>query len=201
MNIILSIIVPVFIVEKYIRVCYERIFRQGLKDADWGVIIVNDGTKDRSMEMITDNICKHSNFTVINQVNEGLSVARNNSISKAKDLCIAIACTWNLAHQNRYSSPVSFKLLEDVWTSFSILICFSYHHLRNKEERNMMIGFLKEKVPYLYFRNGVKQKLYSFLFRNIPHSFICLHYNYGMIFENKVYPFYHHQLRRLFSTK
>ena len=52
----LSIIVPVYNVEKYIRPCMESIFRQGLDEADYEVIIVNDGTKDHSMEVIEDII-------------------------------------------------------------------------------------------------------------------------------------------------
>ena len=55
----LSIIVPVYQVEKYIRPCMESIFRQGLDEADFEVIIVNDGTKDRSMEVIADIISQH----------------------------------------------------------------------------------------------------------------------------------------------
>jgi glycosyltransferase involved in cell wall biosynthesis len=80
----LSIIVPVYNVEKYIRPCIESIFKQGLDDADYEVIIVNDGTPDRSMEMIADIISQHKNITVINQENQSLSVARNNGIAIAK---------------------------------------------------------------------------------------------------------------------
>ena len=81
---LLSIIVPVYNVEKYIHPCIESIFRQGLDDADFEVIIVNDGTKDRSIEMIADIMAAHSNITVIHQENQGLSVARNNGIEAAK---------------------------------------------------------------------------------------------------------------------
>ena len=80
----LSIIIPVYQVERYIRPCIESVFRQGLKDKDFELIIVNDGTKDQSMEMITDIIDQHSNITVINQTNQGLSVARNNGIVQAR---------------------------------------------------------------------------------------------------------------------
>ena len=80
----LSIIVPVYNVEKYIRPCFESIFNQGLNDDEYEVIIVNDGTKDRSMEMIEDIISQHTNITIINQENQGLSVARNNGIKTAK---------------------------------------------------------------------------------------------------------------------
>lgn len=80
----LSIIVPVYNVEKYIRACIESIFRQNLDEKCFEVIIVNDGTKDHSMEVIQDIINQHSNITVINQENLSLSVARNNGIAKAK---------------------------------------------------------------------------------------------------------------------
>ena len=80
----LSIIVPVYNVERYIRPCMESIFQQGLDDKDYEVIIVNDGTQDRSMEVIQDIISQHDNVTVINQENLSLSVARNNGIAIAK---------------------------------------------------------------------------------------------------------------------
>lgn len=79
----LSIIVPVYNVEKYVRPCIESIFKQGLDDKDFEVIIVNDGSIDHSMEMIEDIIEEHNNITVINQENQGLSVARNNGLQKA----------------------------------------------------------------------------------------------------------------------
>lgn len=80
----LSIIVPVYNVEKYVRPCIESIYRQGLNENLFEVIIVNDGTKDKSMKMIADIIQAHNNITVINQENQGLSVARNNGIAIAK---------------------------------------------------------------------------------------------------------------------
>ena len=79
----LSIVVPVYNVEKFIRPCLESVFGQGLDDEDYELIVVNDGTPDRSMEMIADLLSQHSNITVINQANQGVSIARNNGMSKA----------------------------------------------------------------------------------------------------------------------
>ena len=79
----LSIIVPVYQVEQYIRPCIESIFKQGLDDDRFEVIIVNDGTKDHSMEVIADIISLHDNITVINQESQGSWVARNTGMSKA----------------------------------------------------------------------------------------------------------------------
>lgn len=80
----LSIIVPVYNVEPYIRPCFESIFNQELYDDDYEVIIVNDGSTDRSMEMIADIINEHNNILIIDQANQGLSVARNTGMEYAK---------------------------------------------------------------------------------------------------------------------
>ena len=79
----LSIIVPVYNVEKYVRTCVESIFRQGLSDDEFEVIIINDGTPDRSIEIISDIIAAHNNIRVINQQNQGVSITRNNGIKNA----------------------------------------------------------------------------------------------------------------------
>ena len=80
----LSIILPVYGVEKYVRTSLQSIFWQGLDEDKFEVIIVNDGTCDRSMEMIADIIGQHKNITVINQENQGISVARNKGVATAK---------------------------------------------------------------------------------------------------------------------
>lgn len=79
----LSIIIPIYNVEKYVHSCLESIFRQDMADETFEVILVNDGTPDKSMEMISDIIEAHHNIKVIEQQNQGLSVARNNGIQKA----------------------------------------------------------------------------------------------------------------------
>ena len=80
----LSIIVPVYNVEKYVRTCIESIYRQGLDENMFELIIINDGTKDKSMEVIADIIQQHSNIVIIEQENQGVSVARNRGIEMAR---------------------------------------------------------------------------------------------------------------------
>ena len=64
--------------------CIESIYRQDLSENIFEVIIVNDGTEDRSMEVIEDIISEHDNISVIHQENLSLSVARNNGMAVAK---------------------------------------------------------------------------------------------------------------------
>lgn len=107
----LSIIVPVYNVEKYIRPCIESIFKQGLDDMDFEVIIVNDGSTDWSMKMIEDIINQHNNITVINQENLSLSVARNNGIAVAKGEYLLMPDSDDLLIENSLK-PLLEKALE-----------------------------------------------------------------------------------------
>ena len=79
----LSIIIPVCNVEQYIGPCLESIFRQGLRDDVFEVIVVNDGSTDRSMDVIEDFKSRHHNISVIYQDNAGPSVSRNVGMEKA----------------------------------------------------------------------------------------------------------------------
>ena len=81
MNPLISIIVPTYNVEKYIRTCIESILAQTYRNIE--VIIVNDGSTDQSLAVISDLICSHHNVKVINQKNQGVSVARNTGIDVA----------------------------------------------------------------------------------------------------------------------
>ena len=79
----LSIIVPFYNVEQYIRPFFESVFRQGLQDDIYEIIVVNDGSTDHSMEQVADLFSQHNNITVISQQNQGQSVARNNALKRA----------------------------------------------------------------------------------------------------------------------
>ncbi|MEE3415528.1 MAG: glycosyltransferase [Prevotella sp.] len=79
----LSVIIPVYNVEKYISKCIESVFCQGINESTFELIIVNDGTKDKSMELISKIIQWHTNVIVINQENKGLSAARNIGLARA----------------------------------------------------------------------------------------------------------------------
>lgn len=83
-QLILSIIIPVYNVESYLFTCLNSIYNQNIDENNFEVIIVNDGSTDKSMEVIVEIIKSHSNIIVINQENQGVSIARNNGITLAK---------------------------------------------------------------------------------------------------------------------
>lgn len=79
----ISIIIPVYNVEVYIRGTLDSIYNQKVDDHLFEVIIVNDGTPDNSMDIVQEFAILHSNITIINQINQGLSCARNSGMRVA----------------------------------------------------------------------------------------------------------------------
>lgn len=339
--ILLSICLPVYNVEDFIRPCMESVFHQGLDEECFEVIIINDGTKDNSIGVIEDIISQHHNITVVNQENQGLSVVRNKSIDlakgqyilladsddllidnslapllkeaisskadlvvadflkmngeeilqtdfsllqqkeftcqektgeqlfledlnpyhcfvwrtlyrrefllennirfvpgiiiqdvpfthecylkakkcirtnwllniyrlghdsttslfnvkKEKNFCTAIAKTWELTRLPELTPEMQVKLRNDVYTSFSVMLCSTCHAIKKSSERKEIIDYLRQIAPDLVFVNGKKQKIISFLFRHLPHAYIELRYYYGIIMEDKILPLYKHLLK------
>ncbi len=80
----ISIIIPVYNVEKYIKKCIESCIDQNVDKSEYEIIVVNDGTKDNSMSVIDTVDWQDVNHTILNQSNQGLSMARNNGLKLAK---------------------------------------------------------------------------------------------------------------------
>lgn len=79
----LSVIVPVYNVEQWVERCIESVYNQNLDEKDFEVIVVNDGTKDKSIEIVEAIATEKSNIRIIHQVNQGLSAARNTGLLNA----------------------------------------------------------------------------------------------------------------------
>lgn len=77
---------PIYGVEKYIEKCLMSCINQGnIKlGTDYEIICVNDGTKDKSAEIARRIASQYSGILVIDQENQGLSVARNTGTSVAR---------------------------------------------------------------------------------------------------------------------
>lgn len=84
---LVSVIVPVYNVEAYIENCIQSIVYQTYSNFE--IIIVNDGTKDQSIQRIQHFLDKYDNIHLINQENQGLSAARNTGLDHAKGEYIA----------------------------------------------------------------------------------------------------------------
>ena len=70
-----SVIIPVYNTEKYLRECLDSVVNQTLRDIE--IICVDDGSTDGSLEILHEYAAKDSRFSVFSQENSGQSVARN----------------------------------------------------------------------------------------------------------------------------
>lgn len=83
---IISIIIPVYNVEKYIERCVRSCEAQDVPSSDYEVICVNDGSQDNSLQIIRRLASEYDNILVIDQPNGGLSSARNTGVRNAKGM-------------------------------------------------------------------------------------------------------------------
>lgn len=81
---ILSIIIPVYNVEKYIEKCLLSCMNQDISLNKYEIIVVNDGSLDNSRNLIQGIKDRYDNISIIDQENKGLSEARNTGFKKAK---------------------------------------------------------------------------------------------------------------------
>lgn len=80
----LSIIVPVYKTEQYLRKCLSSILDQDVDKSLYEVIIVNDGSPDNSQAIIDEYCAKYDNVSCFVQQNQGQSVARNRGVELAR---------------------------------------------------------------------------------------------------------------------
>ena len=80
----LSVIIPMFNVEGFVERCIRSLTAQDINPEDYEIICINDGSPDRSKEIITVLKNEFNNIILIDQENQGVSVARNRGIEVAK---------------------------------------------------------------------------------------------------------------------
>lgn len=77
----ISIIIPVYNVEKYISICLDSAVNQTYKDLE--IVLINDGSTDTSKQIIEEYAIKDPRIKIINQSNKGISATRNEGIQNS----------------------------------------------------------------------------------------------------------------------
>ena len=77
-----SVIIPIYNQEKYLRECLETVLLQNLQEIE--VICVNDGSTDESLSILKEYAKRDDRIVVVSQENKGVSAARNVGIEIAK---------------------------------------------------------------------------------------------------------------------
>lgn len=124
---IISVIVPVYNVEKYLKRCMDSIFAQTFNDYE--VILVDDGSTDKSGMMCDDYAENNTNIFVIHKENKGPSHTRNIGIENAKGQFVYFL------DSDDYIIPECLEILyKNINTTHSDVSCGSF-------------GFFDEHIP------------------------------------------------------
>lgn len=162
-----SIIVPIYNLEHYLRQCLDSCINQTLRDIE--VICVNDGSIDNCSEIINEYAIKDNRIKIINQDNQGLSIARNHGMDIAQgeyilfldsDDWLALDCcevAYNQAKENNND-----------------FICFSYYNCDNN-------GEIINHTDFNKLKNIIKNKQIN------PKSVKDSHYIQSAFVWNKIY--------------
>lgn len=134
-----SVIVPVYNQEKYIKRCLDSLVNQTLQDIE--IICVNDGSTDSSANILAEYSEKDSRVKIINQVNSGLSEARNVGIKEAVGEYIG------LVDSDDYVDLDFFEhLYNSAITNNCDIACGNIIRENNKKKREPFINYDKEYV-------------------------------------------------------
>ena len=116
-----SVIVPVYNVEKYLEKCLDSLVNQDF--SDYEIIIVNDGSLDKSDKIIGKYVDRYSNIKAFNKENGGLSSARNYGLQYASGEYISFVDSDDYVERN-FLKVMYKKALED---KSDIVVCeFNY---------------------------------------------------------------------------
>ena len=107
---LISVIIPVYNVEKYLRRCIDSIIAQTYKNLE--IILVDDGSTDNSGKICDEYLKQDNRIKVIHKKNGGLSDARNNGIKIATGDYIGFVDSDDWIHTNMYEK-LHYALVEN----------------------------------------------------------------------------------------
>ncbi|MBO3757192.1 glycosyltransferase [Streptococcus suis] len=136
-NVLLSVIIPVYQVEKYLKRCINSVLAQ--KFNSYEIILVDDGSTDSSPEICDEYSIKYPHISVIHKENGGLSDARNVGIKHAAGEYIFFL------DSDDWISPTMFESLKEIISSKKHdIIHFDLQFCKN-EQSNCVKCELNEK--------------------------------------------------------
>ena len=113
---LISIIIPVYNVEKYLKACINSVRQQSYSNLE--IILINDGSPDKCPQICDDLAELDQRIRVIHQPNRGVSEARNIGLSEAKGEYISFVDSDDLLHAQY--TEVLYKLIEKTGLNYSM---------------------------------------------------------------------------------
>lgn len=160
MQALVSIIIPVYNLENYIENCLNSIINQTYGNLE--IICVDDGSKDRSGEIIKAMAEKDSRIIYIRQENAGVSAARNNGLDNAKGDYIMFADGDDYMHFQ--AVEILVRCIEE--KQCNMIFALNKATFKTDEEMNMISQYNFTKIDSdTLFENGTDRAVWNKIFR------------------------------------
>lgn len=139
-----SVVIPVYNVEDFLEECLESITNQTLTDIE--IICVNDGSKDRSLDILNEYAQKDSRITVIDQENGGHAVATNRGMDLACGDYLFLMDSDDILDLK--ALELTYNLAEEKSVDFVIFQAINYYMDKDEylEEENYSMNALADYV-------------------------------------------------------
>lgn len=141
---LVSVIIPVYNAEKHLKKCIESLLIQTLQSCEF--IFINDGSTDKSQSIIEDFQKTDTRIILINQENQGVSVARNNGLQIAKGDYIGFVDADDTVLPNYFQALLEIAQQENV----DIVISRYFINQKGKQQVSQTI-FPENKVLHSDF--------------------------------------------------
>jgi len=142
----ISIIIPVYNAERYLEECLASVISQ--KERDCEILLINDGSKDNSLDICKKFAERDNRIVVIDKENGGVSSARNAGLEKAQGEFIAFVDSDDYIDREIYSS-----IFEKFGEQFDVVLTGIVH--KGKKEKRDDFSFLNDE----YVSDSIKMDL------------------------------------------
>ena len=149
-SLLLSIIIPVYKVEKYVARCLDSIYNQKVDESIFEIIEINDGSPDNSLQILENYQCNHRNLVIHTKENGGLSNARNKGLELAKGRYVWFIDSDDWVTNN--SLETVLKVVRGNFDVISTILIYSYDdESKNRLERKILKDI--DVTPSVYMLN------------------------------------------------
>jgi glycosyltransferase involved in cell wall biosynthesis len=107
---VLSVVIPTFNRAEILRDCLEALLRQDLPADDFEIIVIDDGSRDETRQVLGQFSSKHNNIRFFHQKNQGQGIARNLGIQNAHGNIIVLIGDDIIVKENFLSEHLRYHL-------------------------------------------------------------------------------------------
>lgn len=198
----LSVVIPVYNVEPYLRECLDSVLSQSY--ADWEAVCVNDGSTDGSATILEEYAAKDQRIQVITRSNGGLSAARNTGMNAAQGEYILFLDSDDWLESNALEVVVCSLNGED-------MLCFSGRRFVEETKTFNFADELLEKAyesgMEYYNENALQSRDFAFVcvvLRAYRRAFLIesdLRFKVGILHEDNLFTpvacYYAHKVKQI----